>query len=112
MMAKDLKSSSKVTTIDPSKSYIKDLQSGLKKLHAQLEKTCGYVERVVEGKETKSNEVGLRIVDAIKSIPRIDMRELKAMLDCGTQDLLMIAYLSQLAQAQVAITEKLSKMNP
>ena len=112
LMSKDLESSSKVTNIDPSKSYLENLKNGMKDLLAQLEKTCAYVENVVEGKESRDNEVGLQIARAVKSIPRIDPRELKAMFECGTQDLLMIAYLSQLAKAQVAITEKLSKMNP
>ena len=94
--------------LNTTRSAMESLEKATEKLLENLTKSCQYVDKVVRG-ETKGNQdVGRMIASAVASVPRIRSNELEELVDNGVQDLLMIAYLSNLARSQIAISEKLS----
>jgi len=52
--------------------------------------------------------VGQAIHDAISAIPKIDPGRFKKLLNGTVQDLLMVVYLANLTQTQVALADKIT----
>eukprot|EP00940_MAST-03C_sp_MAST-3C-sp2_P003432 g3432.t1 len=93
-----------------SSSDFETLQKATEDLLAVLDNSCSYVDKVVDGTIKPDNMIGQKLAEAVGAIPRVDMSQLEKVFDSSVQDLLMVAYLSNLARSQVSIAEKLSKM--
>ncbi|GCC42839.1 hypothetical protein chiPu_0026602 [Chiloscyllium punctatum] len=59
------------------------------------------------GKVTADNTVGRFLIDLVNKVPKITAQDFEAMLNSNINDLLMVTYLSNLTQAQIALNEKL-----
>ncbi|CAG5896374.1 unnamed protein product [Menidia menidia] len=59
------------------------------------------------GKVTADNSVGRFLTDLVNKVPTISAEDFENMLNSNINDLLMVTYLSNLTQAQIALNEKL-----
>jgi len=93
-------------------SEVAGLELSMKKLQGLLKDVGAYVEDVRNGKIPKDEEMGLRIANALSIVSRIDANSFDKLFNNSLQDLLMVAYLSNLARAQLAITERIRRPQP
>ncbi len=83
----------------------------LTKLQSILDSLQTYVDGVVEGKITPDRETGIAISDTLNTVGPQMLSALQANnLQQRYQDLLMISYLSTLAQTQTLVAEKLNQI--
>ena len=94
--------------INSNKSEIAKLNVAISELLSSLDKTCKYVDDVVDGKIPMRHDVGKVLSSAVSAIPQIDTQQVEKMFDDSVQDLLMVAYLSNLTRTQLAIAEKVN----
>ena len=94
--------------INSNKSEIAKLNLAISELLSSLDKTCKYVDDVVDGKIPMRHDVGKVLSSAVSAIPQIDTQQVEKMFDDSVQDLLMVAYLSNLTRTQLAIAEKVN----
>ncbi|XP_029435350.1 eukaryotic translation initiation factor 3 subunit F [Rhinatrema bivittatum] len=66
-----------------------------------------YSEDVLSGKVSADNTVGRFLMDLVNQVPKIPPEDFETMLNSNINDLLMVTYLSNLTQAQIALNEKL-----
>uniref|UniRef100_A0A8C7UMK8 Eukaryotic translation initiation factor 3 subunit F n=1 Tax=Oncorhynchus mykiss TaxID=8022 RepID=A0A8C7UMK8_ONCMY len=66
-----------------------------------------YIEDVLSGKQTADNSVGRYLMDLVNKVPKITAEDFETMLNSNINDLLMVTYLSNLTQAQIALNEKI-----
>ncbi|XP_078394294.1 eukaryotic translation initiation factor 3 subunit F [Cetorhinus maximus] len=91
-------------------SLSSDLQQvGTSAAHIQdmLTTVLQYAEDVLSGKVSADNTVGRFLIDLVNKVPKISAQDFEAMLNSNINDLLMVTYLSNLTQAQIALNEKL-----
>lgn len=88
-------------------SEVENLEHSLQQLLELLETVSKYVDKVNKGEVDSKAEVGSRIKDALGAIPRMDPDMFTKMFNQKTQDLLMILYLSNITQAQVALGNRI-----
>ena len=94
--------------VNSNKSEIAKLNVAISELLSSLDKTCKYVDDVVDGKIPMRHDVGKVLSSAVSAIPQIDTQQVEKMFDDSVQDLLMVAYLSNLTRTQLAIAEKVN----
>jgi translation initiation factor 3 subunit F len=75
-----------------------------------IKKLQQYVKDVNEGKEKGSPEIGKAIKKLLNLAPTLQQSQFKNVLDRYMQDVLMVLYLSNLANSQILISEKLAKI--
>ncbi|CAM2117227.1 unnamed protein product [Caretta caretta] len=66
-----------------------------------------YAEDVLSGKVAADNTVGRFLMDLINQVPKISPEDFETMLNSNINDLLMVTYLANLTQSQIALNEKL-----
>uniref|UniRef100_A0A8C9RQS1 Eukaryotic translation initiation factor 3 subunit F n=2 Tax=Scleropages formosus TaxID=113540 RepID=A0A8C9RQS1_SCLFO len=66
-----------------------------------------YIEDVLSGKVAADNSVGRFLMDLVNKVPKISAEDFETMLNSNINDLLMVTYLANLTQAQIALNEKL-----
>ena len=84
------------------------VHSAMKKLLVVLDQIQKYVDGVVDGSEQPMAEYGMKIADAISALQSVRPEEFHSMLQEKIQDLLMVSYISTLAQTQLAISAKIN----
>lgn len=62
---------------------------------------------VIDGKKKPNAATGRLLTDFFHSIPRADPEVFEKMLNSNVNDLLMVLYLSQLANVELSLNEKL-----
>ncbi|XP_037132109.1 eukaryotic translation initiation factor 3 subunit F [Syngnathus acus] len=72
-----------------------------------LTTVLAYIEDVLSGKATADNSVGRFLMDLVNKVPTISAEDFENMINSNINDLLMVTYLSNLTQAQIALNEKL-----
>jgi translation initiation factor 3 subunit F len=86
----------------------------IEKLNELLENIQNYVDGVVEGRINPSREIGVELSNAIDVLTVHDEKNEKTAISSvnqsKTQDLLMVSYLTSLAQSQILISEKLNSV--
>ncbi|XP_007441348.1 eukaryotic translation initiation factor 3 subunit F [Python bivittatus] len=78
---------------------------------AQIQDTLStvlqYAEDVLSGKVAADNTVGRFLMDLINQVPKISPEDFETMLNSNINDLLMVTYLANLTQSQIALNEKI-----
>ncbi|XP_053166135.1 eukaryotic translation initiation factor 3 subunit F isoform X2 [Hemicordylus capensis] len=78
---------------------------------ARIQDTLGtvlqYAEDVLSGKVAADNTVGRFLMDLINQVPKILPEDFETMLNSNINDLLMVTYLANLTQSQIALNEKI-----
>uniref|UniRef100_A0A672JTH6 Eukaryotic translation initiation factor 3 subunit F n=2 Tax=Salarias fasciatus TaxID=181472 RepID=A0A672JTH6_SALFA len=77
------------------------------RIQDMLTTVLAYIEDVLSGKVTADNSVGRFLMDLVNKVPTISAEDFENMLNSNINDLLMVTYLSNLTQAQIALNEKL-----
>jgi translation initiation factor 3 subunit F len=85
-----------------------ELQASMERLQELVSAASGYVDRVVSGEVTADPALGREIADALSSVPAVDAGAMDGLFHENLQDLLMVSYLSSMAQAQITLAEKLN----
>lgn len=91
-------------------SELDQLESALVRLRGQLQVVEKYAESAASGKSKGDEGIGRDLALAVSEVPMVDPAEFEAALSTGTQDLLMVVYLSDLIKTQLGIAEKLEKL--
>ena len=91
-------------------SELDQLESALVRLRGQLEVVEKYAGGASAGKVKGDEGLGRDLALAVSEVPMVDPAEFEAALSTGTQDLLMVVYLSDLIKTQLGIAEKLEKL--
>jgi len=86
--------------IDPLKTAVEDII-------AQLKVVQEYVNDILEGRKRPNAATGRLLTDFFHSIPRADPEIFEKMLNSNVNDYLMVLYLSQLANVELSLNEKL-----
>lgn len=89
--------------LDSVEDLLNETLENIKRLQA-------YAKDVNEGKEAGSPEIGKAIKKLLNLAPTLQQSQFKNVLDRYMQDVLMVMYLSNLANSQVLISEKLAKI--
>mmetsp|Transcript_21250 Transcript_21250/g.24693 ORF Transcript_21250/g.24693 Transcript_21250/m.24693 type:complete len:302 (+) Transcript_21250:50-955(+) len=87
-----------------------NLEDQLKDTLKQIERLQEFVKKVNSGKEEADPEIGKSIKKLISLIPNISATQFKDSLAKYRQDVMMIMYLTNLANSQVLLSEKLNKI--
>ncbi|XP_013909111.1 PREDICTED: eukaryotic translation initiation factor 3 subunit F [Thamnophis sirtalis] len=66
-----------------------------------------YAEDVLSGKVAADNTVGRFLMDLVNQVPKILPEDFETMLNSNINDLLMVTYLANLTQSQIALNEKI-----
>uniref|UniRef100_A0A2K6SIA3 MPN domain-containing protein n=1 Tax=Saimiri boliviensis boliviensis TaxID=39432 RepID=A0A2K6SIA3_SAIBB len=66
-----------------------------------------YAEDVLSGKVSADNTVGRFLMSLVNQVPKIIPDNFETMLNSNINDLLMVTYLANLTQSQIALNEKL-----
>ncbi|KAK1335963.1 hypothetical protein QTO34_003763 [Cnephaeus nilssonii] len=66
-----------------------------------------YAEDVLSGKVSADNTVGRFLMSLVNQVPKIVPEDFETMLNSNINDLLMVTYLANLTQSQIALNEKL-----
>ena len=91
--------------LDPDVSA---LEMSLRRLKVLLERVARYCEEVASGERQGDEAVGRAITDTLAAVPPFDADSFQRTFGRSVQDLLMVAYLATVAQAQVKLAEKIS----
>jgi len=86
------------------------MEDQMKETLENIQKLENYVKDVNAGKEKPDIEIGKTIKNILNLAPSIEQSSFKELLDKYMQDILMVMYLSNLANSQVLVSEKLSKI--
>eukprot|EP00948_MAST-09A_sp_MAST-9A-sp1_P004029 g4029.t1 len=84
------------------------LQHSMKRLQSLLRTLLEYVDQVRSGELPENEEMGTKIANAL-SIVSIDANSFDKLFNNSLQDLLMVVYLSNLARAQLSISERIRR---
>ncbi|XP_064424506.1 eukaryotic translation initiation factor 3 subunit F [Latimeria chalumnae] len=88
-------------------SDLQQVASAAARIQEMLTTVLQYAEDVLSGKVNADNTVGRFLIDLVNQIPTITPEDFETMLNSNINDLLMVTYLSNLTQAQIALNEKL-----
>lgn len=93
----------------PSKvnSEFDDLKIALVHLQGLLDQVAAYLDSVVDGKTQGDADVGTAIAEALASVPHVDAAMIERVFNNSLQDMLMMAYLSNLTRAQLKLADKI-----
>uniref|UniRef100_A0AAQ5YK46 Eukaryotic translation initiation factor 3 subunit F n=1 Tax=Amphiprion ocellaris TaxID=80972 RepID=A0AAQ5YK46_AMPOC len=100
------------TRVTPSRtkgltSDLSQVAGSAARVQDMLTTVLAYIEDVLSGKVTADNSVGRFLMDLVNKVPTISAEDFENMLNSNINDLLMVTYLSNLTQAQIALNEKL-----
>eukprot|EP00947_MAST-08B_sp_MAST-8B-sp1_P004621 g4621.t1 len=85
------------------------LQATMARLLEMLDTVTKYVDDVVAGQAEPNVEWGRLIASTVAAVPRVKVDEFSKAFNGNLEDVLMVAYLSNLTRAQIAISGQLQK---
>ena len=93
--------------LDPDVSA---LEMSLRRLKVLLERVSRYCEEVASGEREGDEAVGRAISDTLAAVPPFEADSFQRTFGRSVQDLLMVAYLASVAQAQIKLAEKIQML--
>ncbi|KAI8321627.1 Mov34-domain-containing protein [Martensiomyces pterosporus] len=91
-------------------SDMEQLERSIAELHAMLERVSAYVHSVCTGKSKANNIVGKYLMDMLAVVPKVDDKQFSTLFQSHLQDILMVAYLTNLTRAQLNIADRLQRI--
>ena len=91
---------------------ISGLETSLRRLKKLLELTGRYCEEVASGARQGDEAIGRAIADSLSAIPPFDADAFQRTFGRSVQDMLMVAYLATLTQAQIKLSERIALLPP
>lgn len=86
------------------------MHMGLDRLLEILDTLQEYVDGVVDGDEAPLGSVGMALSDVLTSLGSIKADDVETIFEEKKQDLLMVAHITSLMQAQLKVSEKLNSV--
>ena len=93
--------------LDPDVSA---LEMSLRRLKVLLERVSRYCEEVASGEREGDEAVGRAISDTLAAVPPFEADSFQRTFGRSVQDLLMVAYLASVAQAQIKLAERIAQL--
>lgn len=97
-------------SISPLASDLANLETSISKLLEMLADTSAYVDKVLAGKAPANTKIGRFLADTVSALPKVDHGAFEKMFHDSLQDLLMAVYLANLTRTQLALAEKLERI--
>ncbi|KAJ2356443.1 hypothetical protein IWW50_000489 [Coemansia erecta] len=91
-------------------SDMEQLERTIEELRSMLERVTSYVRDVCAGKTAPNNVVGKYLMDMLAVVPKIDAKQFSTLFQTHLQDILMVAYLTNLTRAQLNIADRLQRI--
>ncbi|KAJ2489388.1 hypothetical protein IWW37_004010 [Coemansia sp. RSA 2050] len=91
-------------------SDMEQLENSIEELKAMLQRVTAYVQGVCKGEEKPNNVVGKYLMDMLAVVPKIDSKQFSTLFQTHLQDILMVAYLTNLTRAQLNIADQLQRI--
>ncbi|KAJ2028224.1 hypothetical protein GGI01_003663 [Coemansia sp. RSA 376] len=91
-------------------SDMEQLERSIEELKAMLERVTAYVQGVCKGSEKPNNVIGKYLMDMLAVVPKIDSKQFSTLFQTHLQDILMVAYLTNLTRAQLNIADQLQRI--
>ncbi|KAJ2084460.1 hypothetical protein GGI09_007256 [Coemansia sp. S100] len=91
-------------------SDMEQLERSIEELKAMLERVTTYVQGVCKGSEKPNNVIGKYLMDMLAVVPKIDSKQFSTLFQTHLQDILMVAYLTNLTRAQLNIADQLQRI--
>nr|XP_001503228.3 eukaryotic translation initiation factor 3 subunit F [Equus caballus] len=88
-------------------SDLRQVGGVLARIEDALSTVLQYAEDVLSGKVSADNTVGCFLMSLVNQVPKIVPDDFETMLNSNINDLLMVTYLANLTQSQIALNEKL-----
>ncbi|KAJ2713485.1 hypothetical protein H4R19_002225 [Coemansia spiralis] len=89
---------------------MEQLERTIDELRAMLTRVAAYVDGVCSGKAKANNVIGKYLMDMLAVVPKIDSTQFSALFQTHLQDILMVAYLTNLTRAQLNIADRLQRI--
>ncbi|KAJ2663487.1 hypothetical protein IW148_002426 [Coemansia sp. RSA 1199] len=90
-------------------SDMEQLERTICELRAMLDRVTTYVRNVCAGNTKANNVVGKYLMDMLAVVPKIDAEQFSTLFQTHLQDILMVAYLTNLTRAQLNIADRLQR---
>lgn len=100
---------SRSDVISSISSKTESVNSSMEKLLQVLDEAQSFVDKVVTGEEPPVREIGIALADALNKFSSANLTT-NSSIQNKVQDLLMVSYISSLAQTQTLISEKLNQI--
>lgn len=84
---------------------IEALEKAVLRLQDMLERVSDYVKNVLSGHTPANVSFGRLLMDVVLIVPAVDVGKFEQAFNSHLQDMLMVAYLSELTRSQLALTE-------
>eukprot|EP01138_Halocafeteria_seosinensis_P011014 gb/GECG01011249.1/.p1 GENE.gb/GECG01011249.1/~~gb/GECG01011249.1/.p1 ORF type:complete len:395 (+),score=48.35 gb/GECG01011249.1/:1-1185(+) len=84
------------------------LESAIGNIRKMLSSVLTYVDEVVAKKREPDPTIGRLIADTLAAVPHMDQATFHSLFQSSLQDLLMVTYLSNLTQTQLALAERIT----
>ncbi|KAJ2023564.1 hypothetical protein H4218_003134 [Coemansia sp. IMI 209128] len=91
-------------------SDMEQLENSIEELKAMLQRVTAYVQGVCKGEEKPNNVIGKYLMDMLAVVPKIDSKQFSTLFQTHLQDILMVAYLTNLTRAQLNIADQLQRI--
>ncbi|KAJ1936593.1 hypothetical protein FBU59_005002 [Linderina macrospora] len=91
-------------------SDMEQLEKTIEELHSMLDRVTKYVTSVVDGSVKPNNVVGKYLMDMLAIVPKVDDKQFSVLFQSHLQDILMVAYLTNLTRAQLNIADRLQRI--
>jgi translation initiation factor 3 subunit F len=92
----------------PLVSDLDHVATSTAKLQEMIARALEYVNKVLSGEVEADERIGRYLRDTVAAVPKVDAVRFASSFHDSVQDLLMLEFLSNLAQSQVAVQHKLS----
>ena len=93
----------------PVLSELDLLEVSVKQVLEMIERVLEFVNKVVDGSNQATAELGRFLMDTLCSVPKMDASQFESVFNTHLHDMLMVVYLANLTRTQIAIAEKLSE---
>ncbi|KAI7824492.1 Mov34-domain-containing protein [Kickxella alabastrina] len=91
-------------------SDMEQLEKSIEELRAMLERVTTYVQDVCTGKSKANTVIGKYLMDMLAVVPKVDTKQFSTLFQSHLQDILMVAYLTNLTRAQLNIADRLQRI--
>ncbi|KAJ1822844.1 hypothetical protein LPJ56_000534 [Coemansia sp. RSA 2599] len=91
-------------------SDMEQLEKTIAELRSMLERVSAYVDGVCAGSTKPNNVVGKYLMDMLAVVPKVDTKQFSTLFQSHLQDILMVAYLTNLTRAQLNIADRLQRI--
>ncbi|KAJ1723392.1 hypothetical protein LPJ53_002256 [Coemansia erecta] len=91
-------------------SDMEQLEKTIEELRCMLARVSAYVDDVCEGKAEPNTVIGKYLMDMLAVVPKVDTKQFATLFQSHLQDILMVAYLTNLTRAQLNIADRLQRI--